>query len=261
MVESKRKPDWEAHRTINYLDNVATGIVIESDGGIGECIQIPAGRATVGTTKSEAKAVAETQGYHPSWFASETPPRTVDLPAFRIDRYPVTNREYHAFCEATGYEPRAHWGGSEPPSALLDHPVTCVTLADARAYAKWVNKRLPTEAEWEKAARGTEHRAFPWGDVFDPEACCWGRSPTGENGRTDPVTAHPSGESPYGVRDLVGNVGEWCLDGPGEGSAYIKGGAWLTTDPVNLRPAARNMSGYDRNDSPFYGFRCVEEVV
>lgn len=87
-----------------------------------------------------------------------------------------------------------------------------------------------------------------------------GAHPTGEDGRTDPVTAHSAGESPFGVRNVVGNVAEWCADEPSPGSAYIKGGAGVTADPVNLRPAARNMSGYDRNDL-FYGFRCVDEVV
>lgn len=228
--------------------------------GIGEDVLIPAGTFFRGTSQAEAASLADDCGYYESWFEGETPERTVYLDAYRIDRYPITNGEYHEFCVATGYEAPGYWKGSEPPDDLLDHPVTCVDRADASAYAEWTGKRLPTEAEWEKAARGADGSLFPWGETFDPEACCWGRSATGEDGRTDPVTAHPTGASPYGVRDTVGNVGEWCADDPGPRSAYIKGGAWLTTDPVNLRPAARNMSGYDRNDSPFYGFRCVAEV-
>lgn len=244
-------------------------------------VLIPAGVFLMGTSLAETEALASQHGYHPSWLSGEPPQREVDLPDFAIDRYPVTNQQYAEFCQATSHPAPAHWGGSAPPVSILDHPVIYVSRPDAAAYAAWAGKRLPTEAEWEKAARGADGRTFPWGNVFDPDACNWNRNDTGEgpptpsglevldndwnvalageNLRTTPVTAYPSGASPYGVMDMIGNAAEWCADPPGA-VAYIKGGSWLTAKIVNLRAAHRLMSGFDTNISPFNGFRCAKDV-
>lgn len=243
-------------------------------------ILIPAGPFLMGTKPEKAEELARRWGHHPSWLAGEVPERRIELPAYWIDKYPVTNREYSAFVRATGRRPPPHWRGREPPPELLEHPVTMVDLADANAYAAWAGKRLPTEAEWEKAARGQDGRQYPWGDAFDPEACHFDRGgpapavpssvpkhlenvlraserlPSG----TAPVTAHPKGASPYGVMDLVGNAAEWCSDSPGPGSAIVKGGCWLTTCPLNLRAPARNMSGFANNRLAFVGFRCAKDA-
>lgn len=227
--------------------------------GTSEMILIPEGKFLMGTTSEQAAALAAEYGYHESWIAQETPRREVYLPAYRIDKYPVTNRQYAEFCKATGHPPRRHWQSEEPPSKILDHPVTSVSHGDALAYAEWAGKRLPSEAEWEKAARGTDGRMFPWGDEFNPDACCWNR--TGAKGLTaDPVGNYPEGASPYGAMDMAGNTFEWCGDGPGPNSAYIKGGSWITTEIIDLRPAARGASGLIHNASTFYGFRCVKEA-
>jgi iron(II)-dependent oxidoreductase len=273
-----------------WLITAGAGIAAGALGGTGadaaepadDMVEIPEGPFLMGTSPDQAAELAAKHGYHVSWFDGETPQRKIKLPAFKVDRYPVTNRQYHAFCAATGYAPRLHWQGSAPPDALLDHPVAHVNRADAEAYAAWAEKRLPTEAEWEKAARGEDGRTYPWGNEFKSGACQW--DPGGalvlkgqpsmtapENGKmamlvnpgdlnTSPVGAHPEGASPYGVMDMAGNVAEWCSDGPGRGSGFIKGGCWLTADPINLRPAARNMSGFTNNASAFYGFRCVKEI-
>ena len=143
----------------------------------------------------------------------------------------------------------------------MDHPVTSVNRADARAYAAWAGKRLPTEAQWEKAARGENGLIFPWGDEFDPDACQFRRDPLAPAPGTAPVAAHPKGASSYGVTDMVGNVLEWCEDSPGQGSGFLKGGCFLFEEIVNLRAASRIMSGFDNNPLAFYGFRCVEGVA
>jgi formylglycine-generating enzyme required for sulfatase activity len=223
-------------------------------------VLIPAGPFLMGTAASEAERLAREHHYHVSWLGGEVPQRTLELPAFRIDKYPVTNRRYAAFVNAMAYKPPAHWNGTEPPAPLLEHPVTFVNRADARAYAKWAGKRLPTAAEWEKAARGTDGRMFPWGNEFDREACQHDlgdvKPPTG----TAPVTAHPRGGSPYGVMDMSGNAAEWCADNPGPGSAFLKGGCWLSESPLTLRCAARGMSGFDNNQLDYIGFRCAREA-
>ncbi len=243
-------------------------------------VLIPAGPFLMGTSREEAEKLARRYGHHPSWLEGEVPKRRIELPAYLIDKYPVTNRDYTAFVRAARHRPPPHWRGGEPPPELLDHPVTMVDLADAKAYAAWAGKRIPTEAEWEKAARGEDGRTYPWGDGFDPEACHFDRGgpavetpssipkhlegalrmperlPTG----TAPVAAHPKGASPYGVLDRVGNVAEWCADSPGPGSAIVKGGSWLTSCPLNLRAAARGLSGFANNRLAFVGFRCAKEV-
>jgi formylglycine-generating enzyme required for sulfatase activity len=225
-----------------------------------EMILIPAGPFLMGTKASDAEALAREYRCHVSWLGGEVPQRTVEVRTFRIDKDPVTNRRYAAFVQATGHKPPPYWQGTEPPAALLEHPVTYVNRADADLYAKWAGKRLPTATEWEKAARGTDGRLFPWGNQFDSEACQYDaggvRPPTG----TAPVTAHPRGASPYGVMDLAGNAAEWCADNPGRGSAFIKGGCWLSTSPLTLCCAARGMSGSDNNQLDYIGFRCAKEA-
>jgi formylglycine-generating enzyme required for sulfatase activity len=223
-------------------------------------ILIPAGTFLMGTPLDQAKELAAKHGYHESWITCESPQQEIDLPAYRIDQYPVTNAQYHTFCQETGHPPPPHWNRSNPAENILNHPVSSIPHPSAIAFAEWAGKRLPTEAEWEKAARGTDGRLFPWGNRFDPEACCWNRS--GEGGlTTDPVDAHPSGASPYGVLDMAGNLFEWCGDGPSQYNAYIKGGGWITTEILDLRPAARGNSGRTNNAAAFYGFRCVKEVT
>ena len=222
---------------------------------------IPAGPFLMGTTQEDAQRLAREYGYDVSWLGGETPQRRLELPGFAIDTYPVTNRQFARYCEATDARPpRMLWRGKTPPDRLLDHPVIFVDHATARAYAKWAGKRLPTEAEWEKAARGPDGRLFPWGSRFEPDACQWNRDRTDRGPGTARVDAHPGGASVYGVMDMVGNVAEWCQDGPGPSSRAIKGGCWLTEVIINLRPACRTMSGFPNNRSAFYGFRCAKDV-
>ena len=143
-------------------------------------------------------------------FGPEQPRRTVYLPSYYIDKYPVTNADYKRYMLATrAFAPR-HWKGFEIPPGLENHPVHRISWYEAVAYCEWAGKRLPTEAEWEKAARGTDGRRWPWGDEFDERhALVWDR---GEFKDTVPVDAHPGGASPYGVCEMAGHVEEWCAD-------------------------------------------------
>ena len=132
-------------------------------------------------------------------------PERMELEAFYIDRFEVTNRQFRRFVEATGYSAQGHWE-RHATADRRDHPVIAVSWYDAEAYALWADKRLPTEEEWEKAARGGDGRLYPWGNTWDS-----GRLNCFESavGNTSPVGSFPRGASPYGVEDLAGNVWEW----------------------------------------------------
>lgn len=157
-------------------------------------------------------------------------PRVVQMNAFRMDRFEVTNRQFLAFVQASGYRPvdahnfLRHWKDGFPES-LADHPVVWVSLEDAHAYARWVGKRLPTDIEWQWAAQGGTTRRWPWGDTFDPTFC------NGNGNGTTPVAAHPHNISPFGVADMVGNVWEWidvvCSDG-WHRWCFLRGGSYYT---------------------------------
>jgi formylglycine-generating enzyme required for sulfatase activity len=152
--------------------------------------------------------------------------RKVFVDAFRIGRYPVTNAQYKRFVDAIGHEPPRHWQGRTYPPENATHPAVFVTWDDAVAYARWAGKRLPTEEEWEKAARGTDGREYPWGDWEE------GRCNTSEAGIRDttPVGHYsPGGDSPYGCADMAGNVWEWTASAWESGSErrVVRGGSWI----------------------------------
>ena len=182
--------------------------------------------------------------------------KTVFVPAFYIDRTPVTNAEYKAFVDATNYNFPPHWRRGQPPPGKENHPVVQVTWFDAVAYAEWAGKRLPTGPEWEKAARGTDGRIYPWGDTFDPT-----RLNCGEGGPLDttPVGQYsPAGDSPYGVVDMAGNVYEWTNDGNPVTTMALRGGSWLDGRDQVKTFAIRKHTPRRKND--FIGFRCAMDA-
>jgi toxoflavin biosynthesis protein ToxD len=186
----------------------------------------------------------------PRFIAKEMPQHEVEVAEFEIGKYPVTNREYAEFVEATGQPRPASWTGPTYPEGKSNHPVVRISHEDAVAYAEWLAKetgvpyRLPTEAEWEKAARGTDGRLYPWGNEFDPERCntLEGNTFAGlykkarpvynvvlrvgsvvvDSGlfgdrfdqalATTPVGIYPNGASPCGALDMAGNAEEWVAD-------------------------------------------------
>jgi serine/threonine-protein kinase len=208
--------------------------------------------------------------------------RSVEIDAFYMDRMPVTNREYLAFVDVTGYRPTdpgasrfiSHLRSGKIPRGQDDHPVVYVSWLDARAYAMWAGKRLPTEAEWEKAARGTDGRKYPWGRS-EPGAkkANYGR----KDGGPGRVGSFPEGASPYGILDLAGNVWEWCDDHdapsfyengpshnprneqPGERALLVMRGGSYMFGPRSLRTYARTSFEAEVRFAGG-GFRCVRSA-
>lgn len=145
----------------------------------------------------------------------ERPMHRVWLDAFYIDRTEVTNAQFKAFCDATNriYPNNPYWD-SDYFLGKPDHPVVNIIYEQARAYCEWASKRLPTEAEWEKAARGTDGRIYPWGNVWQEGLANLAGDNDGQDRfyRTSAVGSFPAGASPYGTVDMIGNVWEWVAD-------------------------------------------------
>jgi len=177
-----------------------------------EMILIPEGEFIMGTSDEQIEELLrQFPGWNREQFADEQPQHRVYLDDFYIDKYPVTNTQFEQFVKATGCKSEGDWRGYYR-KGKEKHPVVNVSWNDANAYCKWAGKRLPTEAEWEKAARGADGRIWPWGNVWDKRKCnSLDRLDSG-TGTTTPVGSYPAGASPYGVMDMVGNVLEWCTD-------------------------------------------------
>jgi formylglycine-generating enzyme required for sulfatase activity len=172
-----------------------------------------------------------------------TPEHTVNVPAFYIDIYEVTNAQYKAFCDSTSRAYPQDPGFSGMPNyftnpAYVNYPVVYVDWNDARAYAVWAGKRLPSEAEWERAAKGnTDNRRWPWGDTWIAANANIGDGNPDGYTYTSPVGTYPSGISPAGCYDMAGNIWEWCEDD--EHSDYAgaptDGSAWIDDPRGNVR--------------------------
>ena len=182
----------------------------------------------------------------------------IELPEYWIGRTPVTNTQYKHFVDATGHRSPSHWNGKTPPTDKLDHPVYGVSWNDTKAFCDWAGVALPTEEQWEKAARGTDGRIWPWGDDEPTNKHCnFGR----KVGGTTPVGKYsPQGDSPFGCVDMVGNVWEWTAswyDEDRSGRAE-RGGSWETGwRSVNV--TERFYDNPESSDLNFViGFRVVE---
>jgi formylglycine-generating enzyme required for sulfatase activity len=234
-----------------------------------DMVYIPAGEFLMGTSEEEAQRLREQYDVHPTLFLGETPERTVHVEAFWIDRFPVTNAQYKRFVDATGHRPPHGWQGRQFPEGMGNYPVAGVGWHAADAYARWAGLRLPTEAEWEKTARGTGGRTYPWGDQWRDDATRrddprWPQS----RALTTPVGAFPAGASPYGVMDLAGNVAEWTSTpsqppDPERNWAWyvVKGAGAALGQPYNFRCAARNFSAHTSRWHTWLGFRCAKNAA
>lgn len=178
-------------------------------------ILIPAGEFLMGTSDTEAQRLIKAYGKdYEQYVRCEQPQHTAYLDAFYISRYPVTNAEYKKFVDAARGKLPQHWQNGKIPNGKENHPVVNVDWDHAVAYCKWVEGRLPTEAEWEKAASwdnaSKTKRIYPWGDTFDKNKCNSSESGIGD---TTTIGQYSSqGDSAYGVGDMAGNVWEWCAD-------------------------------------------------
>ena len=234
---------------------------------------IPAGIFTMGSDKE---------------LPNEAPAHTIYLDAYYIGKTEVTNAEYYQFWLENGGAGSEHtpisYGdalGTWPDLAKSkpDHPVVGVSWRSAAAYAAWRGMRLPTEAEWEKAARGTNGQLWPWGNTFRQRikgktnhANVWKQS----GGHLQPVASYPTGESPYGAQDMAGNVWEWVADwyaetfyhhspdrnpkGPVVGSRrVVKGGSWLNGE--KLARCSTRIGQYPEIGTSFIGFRLAKDAT
>ena len=233
-------------------------------------VYVAPGRFTLGTSKAEVDAWVKV---HPKstqeWSADEQPQCRVGLGGYWIGRTEVTNTQYLRFMQATTHHAPLEWKGGQIPPGLESFPVVDVFWDDARAYCEWAGGCLPTELQWEKAARGTDGRVFPWGNQWDSKRYR-GFDPNGPA----PVGSHPADRSPYGCLDMVGNVGEWCADRYSE-TAYqryakgdltppptgelrvLRGGSWNLESPHDFRCAWRGWGHSPDNCSTTWGFRCA----
>jgi iron(II)-dependent oxidoreductase len=249
-----------------------------------EQVWVPAGSFLMGT---DAGAIEELRALKPPGFvlgefASEQPQREVRITAgYWIDKYEVTNKAFQAFVEAGGYQNRDLWSDAgwewlshqsvdQLPRYCLgnlpDNPVACVTWHEAEAYARWRGGRLPTEAEWEYAARGPRSLTYPWGNEFDSSRCN-----VVDSKGLKPVGSYPQGASWAGALDMAGNVMEWVQDwlgsyapdavenptGPARGKVKVEKGGWWGSNLFVARSAYRHFEDPPEYGDVHIGFRVV----
>jgi len=242
-----------------------------------EWVHIPSGSFMMGTPHDE---VAERiQRYSLQNFSLENPQAEVYIDGYDISKYPITNQQYREFVDNSGYvsiSPLLAQYARQDDQALAHHPVAWISWFDALAFCQWATCRLPSEAEWEKAARGPDAYRFPWGNHWELGRC---NSIEEGNGTTTPVDSYARGASPYGVHDMAGNVWEWtcgwvtthCLSPkfpglpgeleehifPGQHLPILRGGS-LGVGQEFVRSAYRYVRYDPRGRYDWVGFRCVK---
>ncbi len=262
-----------------FLVGFASGLRAAECRHPGDQVFVPAGPFWMGSDERErglARSLSSPETVAANWFSAEMPRGRAELEGFCIDRRLVTQRQYAEFVSRTGHRTPgiSHteylrqgflvhdydsevvpylWRGRRPPADKGEHPVVLVSAVDAEAYCRWRDPvgRLPSEAEWEKAARGADGRIFPWGDTWDP-----GRLNSAARGprMTTPVGQYLDGASPYGMLDPVGNVFQWTSSHLSDGRRVLKGCAW-DDDAGLCRPAFRHGRPAESRHI-LIGFRC-----
>ncbi|MFO8008334.1 MAG: SUMF1/EgtB/PvdO family nonheme iron enzyme, partial [Candidatus Brocadiia bacterium] len=260
-----------AERTLKRLKDPPAGMVYVPEGSfqmgtdlkdVEQLLQVN-NLLPLGGGRSEVELLAETYG-----FSAELPLHQAETGAFFIDRTEVTNLDYARFLAETGHPPPSTWPSKQCPPGKEKLPVVGISLSDARAYADWRRARLPTEAEWEKAARGVDGRVYPWGNRFSEKQC---RHMQPERAGPVAVGSHEAWDSPYGCLDMIGNAMEWTTgefepyaDNPlempaaSEQAVVRRGGSWRQEElaPIPTRCASR-YPAHPAEADRYTGFRCV----
>ena len=276
------KREAEEYRLANTWVNPRDGSIM---------VLVPAGEFILGSTPDEIQRARDGWGDGLKLdLAHETPRSHAFVVAFYIGIHEVTNRQFARFLTAVRPDPERlqKWLPVAdcilPPTDVAEsygvnpgydrHPVAHVTWTGAEAYCRWAELRLPKEIEWEKAARGTDGRLFPWGDEWREDCLQWKQTAAAGGAPTAPVDAFPQGASPYGVLQMAGNVEEWCADTflpdaygrlARDGSRplengrgrVVRGGSCVGRSALEFRCAMRRANSPDRVTKRFIGFRCA----
>jgi len=271
-IHLQQAHEKRAGHTVSYTEGEAAALLSpEQWDDLAWMVTIPAGVFVMG---SDDPHTAE----------QNRPAHKVNMPAYKIDKYLITQAEYARFVAANHYRPPLNWEGGKIANGMVTHPVTMISWYNARDYCTWVGKRLPSEAEWEKAARGADARRWPWGSQMQPTNL----NTYYKVGHTTEVNHYPQGASPYGVMDMAGNVQQWVAD---QFSAYpgatagqtifepkasdpdyqrgsdekerliyrvMRGGSWKS-DPFSTTSYNRNYA-LPNFASDFFGFRCAMDI-
>jgi len=265
-----------------------------------DMVYVAPGEFILGTSDAQIDSwLKEHPGDRREWFKDEQPQCRVSLLGYWMGRTEVTNAQYERFVQATGHDAPGYWKGRKAPDGLGGFPLVYVSWDDASAYCAWAGDSLPTELQWEKAARGTDGRVFRWGSHWDRTRCRnfelitgrayasldeWATAGANWVRAHDPIRegptavgSYPAGASPYGCLDMAGNVWEWCAD-RWDGDAYnryakgdltppakgdyrvIRGGSWYCDNPRLFRCAWRRYYGPD-NRNVIDGFRCARDAL
>ena len=228
-----------------------------------DMVLVPAGEFGMGTNARDGSDFNQRDNV-PLGNNDARPQHTATTGAFYIDKTEVTNAQYKKFCDETHLAPPPQWKNGQFPDGEADFPVLRANWYEASAYAKWIGKRLPTEIEWEKAARGTDLLLYPWGNDWGGNRLAYGS--------VRKVGSFPEGASPYGALDMAGNAAEWTSDwfdgypnAPTKQPSFgikkykvVRGGQWYGSSELSQTWYREVCRPYERN--LWVGFRCAQNA-
>ncbi len=247
----------------------------------GEMVHIPSGHFIFGTDKKDETAEALSLGIPKPWYADETPRKKIFLKGFYIDTFEVTNERYKKYVDDLGAVPPGNWKNNNFPEGKDKEPVTWVTWFDAANFCQWAEKKLPTEKQWERAAKGINGNEYPWGNEYQADLANLSKR-AGSKNKPVAVGSFPKSATQEGIHDLVGNVWEWVEDDykPYKGSTYkndyydsgykilrghsasdighFPGALYANAIKMFARSGYRQFAHPDE-PGPDVGFRCVSE--